>query len=253
MQGCIGTAADRGLLSPPQPSTGGTEPCGLGTLTERGVNPRASKSLSLCSSPAALSRTHTGALAPVSAPGRKAVCSRPDKAPWPVCPAQGAEKGNERGDRPIKEKEDMALLCLPGEAPVQCPSAPAQNSDAVHLLTACCLLEAQLVADSKPRGCLPFGREKLQFVSFQILQEYRPAVQAPALPPWLSDPWGMSLPTGCCQRDPGGHKEMHSHLHKCFGERCFSDTLAHWRALEILVCSLVWGFGQLYPVFLVSQ
>lgn len=41
---------------------------------------------------------------------------------------------------------------------------------------------------------------------------------------------------------------MHSHQHKCLGEHCFSDTLAHWRALEILVCSLVCSFGQLYPV-----
>lgn len=88
------------------------------------MNPEAGKSLSPCSSPTALSRTHTGALAPVSAPGGKAVCSRPDKPSWPVCPAQRAEKGNERGDRLIKEKEDMSLLCLPREAPVQCPSHP---------------------------------------------------------------------------------------------------------------------------------
>lgn len=237
----------QGLLQPEvcsAHSTGRTELCGLGTLIERGVKPGAGKCL--CPQQPH-SRTHTGALAPVSAPTGKAVCSWPDKPLWPVCPVQGAERGNERGDRLIKEEEDMALLCLPREAPVQHSAAPAQNCDAAHPLTACCLLEAQLVADSKPRGSLPFGSEKLQFVSCQILQECRSAVQAAALPAQLSDPWGVSLPRVCC-RGIGAHKEMHNHRHQCFGKCCFSDTLAHWRALETLVCSPVWGFGQLYPV-----
>lgn len=237
------------LLSPWQLSTGGQSCGGWGPSQDQG-KPWSRQEPLCCSSPTP-SAGHTWCFGPSpssSWKGRQPQLLQARPAPWPVCPAQGAETGNERGDRPIKEKEDMALLCLPGEAPAQHPSAPAQNSDAAHLPTACCLLEAQLLADSKPRGSLPFGREKLQFVSFQISQGYRPAVQAPALPPRLSEPWGTSLPTGCCQRDPGGHTEMHSHQHKGFGERCFSDTLEHWRALEILVCSLVWSFGQLYTV-----
>lgn len=53
-----------------------------------------------------------------------------------------------------------------------CSACPRKHLSNTHQhlhrilrLLMCCLLEAQLVANSKPRGSLPFGREK-QFVSF---------------------------------------------------------------------------------------
>lgn len=121
-----------------------------------------------CCSPSALSRTHCAALAP--APRGEAACSRPDKPPWPVCAAQGAEKGNERVPGPCKGRRTR--LCSASWGHTWAP--PSALPRMLVLLTCSCTLQTLSPGDPFPLGQM----EKLWFVCFQISQECSPAVQA---------------------------------------------------------------------------
>jgi len=139
-------------------------------------------------------------------PRGKAVASRWDEPPWPMCPARGSERRNVGSAGAVPGWGCTGGLCPParGLRTVRAGEHPHSSAHAI-------------VAGPAP-GAMPLPRrETLQIASFQVLQQCEPAAPVPVVRPPARGA-GASLPAGQSGR--------------AAGERRAGGTVTSRRALE---------------------